>query len=95
MHVQDLEAKDDLVLIDELRSQELSDLDGSRHAILLALPAKPRACKPSRGVGRKRASRDPAEHRPQCRVELAGMNPSRHTEHVRDVFRPSACGLEL
>ena len=45
----------------------------------------------SRG-GRKRASRDPAEHRRERRVELVGMNPLRHAEHVRDVFRSSACG---
>ena len=64
MHAQDLGAKNDLVLIEEPlgvgRSQELTHLYGSRLAIPLALPAKPRACEPSRG-GRKRASRDPAE----------------------------------
>ena len=64
MHAQDLGAKGDLVLIDEPlgvgRSQELTHLDGSRLATLLALPAKPRACEPSRGR-RKRAGRDPAE----------------------------------
>ena len=56
------------------RPQELTHLDGSRLAfLLLALPAKPRACEPSRG-GRKRASRDPAEHRRQRCVELVGVD---------------------
>ena len=65
------------------RSQELARLDGSWLAILLVLP--------SHG-GRKRASRDPAEHRRKRREELVGMNPSRHAERVRDVFRSSASG---
>ena len=62
--------------------------------LLLALPAKPPASEPSRG-GRKRASRNPADHRRERRVELVGVNPSRHAEHVRGVFRSSACGVEL
>ena len=97
MHAQNLGAKDDLKLVDEPlgvgRSQELAHLDGSRLVVLLALPAKSCACKPSRG-GRKRASRDPAEHRRERRVKLVVMNPPRHAEHVNDVFRSSACGAQ-
>ena len=93
MHAQDLGANDDLVLIDEAfgvgRPQELAHLDGPGLAIFLELPAKPRACEPSRGR-RKRASRDTTEHRRQRRVELVGKNPPTHAEHVRDVFRSSA-----
>ena len=33
-----------------------------------------------------------AEHRRQCRVELVGIDPPRHAEHVRDVLRSSARG---
>ena len=58
MHAQDLGAKGDLVLIDESfgvgRSQELTHIDGSRLATLLALPAEPPVSKPS--CRRKRAS---------------------------------------
>ena len=65
MRAQDLRAKGDLVLIHESFGmgppQELTRLDGPRLAILLALPAEPRASKPSCGR-RKRASRNPAEH---------------------------------
>ena len=58
MHAQDLGAKGDLVLI-----------DGSRLATLLALPAEPRASKPSCSR-RKRASRNPAEHRRERRMSM-------------------------
>ena len=95
MHAQDLGAKGGLVLIDEScgvgRPLELTHLDGRRLATLLALPAKPRACEPSRG-GRKRASRDPAEHRRERRVKLVGVDPSRHAGHVRNVLRSSVGG---
>ena len=95
MRAQDLGAEGDLVLIEEPfgtgRPQELAHLDGSRLATLLSLPAKPRASKPSRG-GRKRASRSQAEHCRERRVELVGMNPSKHAEHVRDELRTSASG---
>ena len=77
------------VLIDELVGvggpQELTHLDGSR----LALPAEPRSCEPPCGR-RKRASRDPTEQGRQRRMELVGVNPPRHAEHVRDVFPSSA-----
>ena len=73
------------------RPQELSHFDGPRLAVHFALPAEPRAREPSRG-GRRRASRSLAEQRRERRVELVGMNPSRHAEHVRDVLRTSASG---
>ena len=64
VHAQDIGAEDDLMLVDEPfgagRPQELTHLGGSRLAVFLALPAKPRVCKPSCGR-RKRVGRDPAE----------------------------------
>ena len=94
MHAQDLGGEGDLVLIDEPFGiglpQDLAHPDRSRLAILLALPAEPRGSGPTRG--RKRASRNPAEHRRERRVELVGVDPSKHAEHVRDVFRPRAGG---
>ena len=63
------------MLIDEPfgtgRPQELAHFDRSRLAILLTLPAEPRASEPSRGR-KKHASRNPAEHRGERRVELVG-----------------------
>ena len=65
VHAQEIGAKGDLVLIDEPlgvgRPQELAHLDRSWLAILLALPAKPRASKPKggRGVNRRRSGRTP------------------------------------
>ena len=95
MHAQDLGAKGDL-LIDEPFGiglpQELAHLDGSRLATLLPLPAKPRASKPPRGREESVPADIQAEHRRERRVELVGVNPSRHAEHTRDVFRPRACG---
>ena len=43
-----------------------------------------------RAAGEKRVGRDPAEYGRQRRVELVGVNPPRHAEHVRDVLMCSA-----
>ena len=61
MRTQDLGAEDDLMLIDKpFGAQKLPHLDGSRFAVLLALPAEPRSCEPASGRG-KRASGNPAD----------------------------------
>ena len=69
--------------------QELAHLDGSQLAILLTLPAQPRAREPLGGQ-RERASGDPAEEGRQGRVDLVGVHPARNVEQVRDVLRASA-----
>ena len=56
----------------------------------MGLPAEPRA-RESAGSRGKRASSDPAEHDRQRRVELVGVHPPRHAEHVRDVFGAWGC----
>ena len=71
------------------RTQELSHLGGPRLAILLALPAEPRAREPRNGRG-KRGCGDPAEEGRQRHVHLVGVNPTRYAQHVRDVLRASA-----
>ena len=65
------------------------------------IPCK-QACHPSEAAQQSRVRvshraaggsvRDPAEQGRQRRMELVGLNPPRHAEHVRDVFRSSASG---
>ena len=73
------------------RAQELllSHLHGPQNAILLALPAEPRAREPP-GGRRKRVCKDPAEQGRQSRLYLVGVNPTKYTQHVRNVLRASA-----
>ena len=78
------------------RGTALTEQDGAARTAgsglrLRRARAEPRSCEPSCGR-RKRASRDLAEQGRQRRMELVGVNPPRHAEHVRDVFRSSASG---
>ena len=89
MHVQGLGAKVHLRQIHQTlgvgRAKELTHLDGTRLAVLLALPAEPCPSEPSGGRGQG-ASGDLAEQRGKRSMYLVGMNPARDIEQICNVL---------
>ena len=92
VHVQGLGAEVHLGQVHEAlgvgRAEELAHLDGTRFAVLLALPAKPCPCEPP-GSRRQGACGDPAKQSGQRCMNLVSMNPARNIEQVSDVLRTS------
>ena len=89
MHVQGLGAKVHLRQIHQAlgvgRAKELTHLDRTRLAVLLALPVEPCPSEPSGGRGQG-ASGDLAEQRGKRSMDLVGMNPARDIEQICDVL---------